>query len=346
MHSVAAMQMAAGSGTAASAARSQRRTSLAASQPPAPLATPTLLPRAAPTFTDLRVASVLAHRLADGSIHRPTVIQTAAIPHLMRRPWDAPTYPDVLIQEMTGQGKTLAYLLPMLSNIDRSIPRIQAMVVVPTRELAVQVSRIVHELAAPQSNKGLPLAVATLVGDSANPSMLSALVRAAANAAPIVRPDENVDLTQLLVPQHHPHLIVGTPAVLHDIFVAQAMADVRSVLPLTHLKYIVFDEVDAQLNSAASRNLLVPLIGLRHHARALTLDHVRKEQEHLDATREQRKNRKQTVDEAIEAEARAEALRLARRDQLSQMERPELEEEEEEQQQALFCFRPDGHRCV
>lgn len=268
----------------------------AASAPPVPSATPTPLPRAHPTFTDLHVSSTLVHRLAAGSIHRPTTIQAAVIPHLSRRPWNAPSYPDCIVQEMTGQGKTLAYLLPMLSNIDRSVPRIQAMIIVPTRELATQVSRVLHELAAPSSARSLPLAVATLVGDAPNPSMLSGLVKAAAHAAPQIRADEHVDLSTLLIPQHHPHVIVGTPAVVHAIWVSQALSDVRSVLPLTHLKYLVFDEIDNLLNAASSRNLLVPLIALRHHARALQLDHVLKEQAMLDATREQRKQRKQVLD--------------------------------------------------
>jgi len=41
---------------------------------------------------------------------------------------------------MTGSGKTLAYLLPLMANIDIKDPRLQLIVLAPTRELAVQVS--------------------------------------------------------------------------------------------------------------------------------------------------------------------------------------------------------------
>jgi superfamily II DNA/RNA helicase len=190
---------------------------------------------------------------------------------------------------MTGQGKTLAYLLPILANIDRSVPRIQAMIVLPTRELAVQVSRVLHELAAPANSRQLPLAVATLLGEAANPSMLSALVRAAKLSAPTSLSDEGIDPASALLPQHHPHMIVAQAGAAHDVFCAQALSDVRQVLPLTHLKYLVFDEADALLNAQATRNLVLPLIGLRHQSSALALEHVLAEQAHLDATREERR---------------------------------------------------------
>ena len=46
---------------------------------------------------------------------------------------------DVILQDMTGSGKTLAYLLPLLSEIDATKKKIQAVVMLPTRELALQV---------------------------------------------------------------------------------------------------------------------------------------------------------------------------------------------------------------
>jgi superfamily II DNA/RNA helicase len=311
-HSIAAVSPTVPAAAAASTISAvnipRRRPSPSSSQtsPPPPLPTPTLLPAPSPTFDQLRVPLNIVHRLAANSIHRPTVIQRAALPHLMRRPWDAPSYPDILMQEMTGQGKTLAYLLPMLANIDRTVPRIQAMIIVPTRELAVQVSRVLHELAAPTSSRALPLAVATLLGDVSNPSMLSGLVRAAQRASPLLKADEGVDPSASLLPQHHPHVIIGQAGAVHDIFVQRALTDVRQVLPLTHLKYLIFDEADALLNAQSSRNLILPLIGLRHSAIALTLENVRAEQQHLDATREERRQRKKKVDEEIEAETEAE----------------------------------------
>lgn len=70
---------------------------------------------------------------------------------------------DVLLHEETGSGKTLAYLLPLLQGLDLSMPR-QVMVVVPTRELAVQVGRVANELLARDSAGKKP--VALLIEDS------------------------------------------------------------------------------------------------------------------------------------------------------------------------------------
>lgn len=210
---------------------------------------------------------------------------------MVRRPWDAPTYPDLLVQEMTGQGKTLAYLLPMLTAIDRSIAAVQGIIVVPTRELAVQVSRIAQELAgnvAGAKPMPYPLSVATLVGQ-VNPTMLSSLARSAGFSEPQILADENEERGGATVGDHHPHLIVATPGVLHEIFVQRKLSDVHTVLPLAHLKYIVFDEADALMNAAASRNLIVPIIQLRHQATALTLERTIAMQQHLDQTRDERR---------------------------------------------------------
>ena len=59
-------------------------------------------------------------------------VQAMAIPYLLARR-------DMLIQARTGSGKTGAFLLPMLKRLDQSRPHCQALVLVPTRELARQV---------------------------------------------------------------------------------------------------------------------------------------------------------------------------------------------------------------
>ena len=55
---------------------------------------------------------------------------------------------DVVVQAHTGSGKTLVYSLPILSHIDTSHSAIQAVIVVPTRELGLQVAQVLKELAA------------------------------------------------------------------------------------------------------------------------------------------------------------------------------------------------------
>ena len=60
--------------------------------------------------------------------YRPTTAQEISLPHIFQGK-------DVILQSHTGSGKTLAYSLPILSNIDPSRAAIQAVIVVPTREL-------------------------------------------------------------------------------------------------------------------------------------------------------------------------------------------------------------------
>ena len=60
---------------------------------------------------------------------------------------------DVILQGQTGSGKTLVYALPILSKIDASRNAIQAVVVVPTRELGLQVAGVFKQLASASPEK-------------------------------------------------------------------------------------------------------------------------------------------------------------------------------------------------
>src|SRR5947199_833546 len=70
----------------------------------------------------------------------PTPIQEAAIPELMAGH-------DVVGQARTGSGKTIAFAVPLLTLCDSALAAPQALVLVPTRELAGQVARVVDKLA-------------------------------------------------------------------------------------------------------------------------------------------------------------------------------------------------------
>jgi ATP-dependent RNA helicase DbpA len=89
-----------------------------------------------PSFKDLKLQPALLQRLQELDYHTPTPIQEAAIPVIL-------SGQDVAGQAETGSGKTAAFGLPILQQIDTNLQQIQALVVVPTRELAVQVR---HEL--------------------------------------------------------------------------------------------------------------------------------------------------------------------------------------------------------
>src|SRR6059058_4987270 len=97
--------------------------------PSAPAAGP------APTlkFTDLGLPEPLLRALADVGYESPSPIQAATIPPLLQGR-------DVLGQAQTGTGKTAAFALPVLARLDAAQRAPQALVLAPTRELAIQVA--------------------------------------------------------------------------------------------------------------------------------------------------------------------------------------------------------------
>jgi ATP-dependent RNA helicase RhlE len=85
------------------------------------------------TFSELPLSSYMKERLAAARFCVPTPVQAAAIPEAMEGK-------DVLATAQTGTGKTLAFLIPIIENLLRQDGRgIAALVLVPTRELAMQV---------------------------------------------------------------------------------------------------------------------------------------------------------------------------------------------------------------
>jgi ATP-dependent RNA helicase DeaD len=91
------------------------------------------------TFTDLGLVSALTEVLSDLGYEEPTPIQLEAIPPLLRGA-------DLLGQAATGTGKTAAFALPLLQRLaEQGRGRDPlALVLVPTRELAMQVAEAVH----------------------------------------------------------------------------------------------------------------------------------------------------------------------------------------------------------
>jgi ATP-independent RNA helicase DbpA len=85
-------------------------------------------------FDALNLKPELLQRLQEMKYHTPTAIQETAIPLLLEGH-------DVAGQAETGSGKTAAFGLPILNNIQLELQQIQALIIVPTRELAVQVQK-------------------------------------------------------------------------------------------------------------------------------------------------------------------------------------------------------------
>ena len=90
-----------------------------------------------PTFEELGIIEPLTRAVKDVGYETPTPIQLKTIPLLLDGR-------DVIGQAPTGTGKTGAFALPILQNIDIRENRVQALVLTPTRELAIQVSEAFH----------------------------------------------------------------------------------------------------------------------------------------------------------------------------------------------------------
>ncbi len=91
------------------------------------------------SFKELGISREMQMMLLENDITEPTPIQEKAIPLLLEGR-------DVIAQAQTGTGKTFAFLLPIAEGIDTSNPAVQALVVAPTRELAIQITQEARRL--------------------------------------------------------------------------------------------------------------------------------------------------------------------------------------------------------
>src|SRR3979409_975256 len=88
---------------------------------------------AQPTFADLQIHPAVLQAVADVGYETPSAIQAATIPSMLAGS-------DVVGLAQTGTGKTAAFAIPILSKIDPTNKATQALVLAPTRELALQVA--------------------------------------------------------------------------------------------------------------------------------------------------------------------------------------------------------------
>ncbi len=155
------------------------------------------------SFRELGVSPTIVEALAARSIHEPFRIQALVLP-------DALAGLDVLAKSPTGSGKTLAFALPIVERTTTADARPSALVLVPTRELAAQVSA---ELESLVPAKGLK--VAAVYGGVP----LNAQAKRAKNA----------------------HVLVATPGRLQDL------AE-RRLVDLSNIRILVLDEADRMLD--------------------------------------------------------------------------------------------------
>jgi ATP-dependent RNA helicase DeaD len=89
------------------------------------------------TFSALGLSPDLLGAIGDAGYEAPTAIQARTIPALLAGR-------DVIGQAQTGTGKTAAFALPILQRLDVGDVAVQALVLTPTRELAIQVAEAIH----------------------------------------------------------------------------------------------------------------------------------------------------------------------------------------------------------
>ncbi len=156
------------------------------------------------SFRDLALGDALVAALAAVGYETPTAIQRETIPLLL-------TGRDLIGQAQTGTGKTAAFALPVLQHIDLALAAPQALVLAPTRELAIQVAEAFQRYAA-----NLPgFHVLPIYGGQDYGVQLRALRRGV-------------------------HVVVGTPGRVMDHMR-------RATLALEQLKCLVLDEADEML---------------------------------------------------------------------------------------------------
>src|SRR4051812_5054839 len=93
-----------------------------------------------PAFADLGLPEALERAIADLGFEIPSAIQAEAIPALLAGR-------DITGVAQTGTGKTAAFGLPLLAAIDPELRQVQALVLTPTRELAMQVAEAIESFA-------------------------------------------------------------------------------------------------------------------------------------------------------------------------------------------------------
>ena len=164
-----------------------------------------------PLFPDMPLKAATKAAIARMNISSATPIQEKAIPTLLAGR-------DLIGQARTGSGKTLAFAVPLIERCDQSIREIQALVLVPTRELAIQVASVVEALACSQK-----LLVTLLYGGRS------------------LRP-EHAAL------RNRPHIVIATPGRTLD-HLRQGTLDLGSV------RFLVLDEADEMLDRGFARDV-------------------------------------------------------------------------------------------
>lgn len=154
-------------------------------------------------FKQLKIHDELATALTKMGIKEATPIQEQAIPKILGGK-------DLIAQSQTGSGKTLAFMLPVIQMLDPTKAAVQALVLAPTRELALQIFEVSQPLA-----KASNLSILEIYGGR----------------------NIGAQLSKLKTP---PQLVIATPGRLLDHLE-------RETLALSHIKHLIIDEADQMI---------------------------------------------------------------------------------------------------
>jgi ATP-dependent RNA helicase DeaD len=154
-------------------------------------------------FADLGIRPSILRGLGEASFTTPTQIQSLLIPRALAGV-------DILGQARTGTGKTAAFAIPILQRSTRGLAT-QALVLVPTRELAVQVDEEIKRL-----GKHTPIRTVPVYGGQRISAQMKFL-------------------------RHGPEILVGTPGRVIDLLD-------RRIIHLDNIRFVVLDEVDRMLD--------------------------------------------------------------------------------------------------
>lgn len=156
-------------------------------------------------FNDFNISDELKRAIGDMEFTEPTPIQSQVIPYILDGK-------DVIAQAPTGTGKTCAFAIPIINNIDTDSKDVQALVLCPTRELAIQMTNEFKELLKYTES----VRIASVYGG------------------------QNID-RQLANLRKKPQIICGTPGRVLDHIE-------RRTIKLHNLKVLVLDEADEMLD--------------------------------------------------------------------------------------------------
>ena len=163
------------------------------------------------SFDDLNIDENILRGVYSHGFEKPSAIQSAAIPKMIEGK-------DLIAQAQSGTGKTGAFSIGTLCRIDESVQSIQSVILVPTRELAEQVTNVITDLCSYTK-----ITVMKVIGGT------------------------NVNLCRDELSKN-PHIVVGTPGRILDMIR-------RRYLPTVGVKLLTFDEADEILSQGFKEDI-------------------------------------------------------------------------------------------